>query len=180
MNPLLRSAVLCWMKLAPMRHVRVHLPYLSPRIRHLVLRKWGAEIDPTATLHTPCFVENLKPLPVGGRLHVGPGAYIGGHALLDLKGGIRIGANVTIAWRITITTHFDVGKSSIQALSPPAVAPVTIGDNVYIGSNVTLLPGVTLGEGCMIAAGSVVTHDVPPGMLAAGVPAKVIKKVGEK
>ena len=55
--------------------------------------------------------------------------------------------------------------------------PFYIEKNVWIGANVTVLPGVTIGKGSIIAAGAVVTKDVPANMIAAGVPAKVIRKV---
>ena len=55
--------------------------------------------------------------------------------------------------------------------------PVTIGNNVWIGGNVTILPGVTIGDNTTIGAGSVVTHDVPEGVVAAGNPAKIIKRI---
>lgn len=54
---------------------------------------------------------------------------------------------------------------------------IHLGKNVWIGANVTVLPGVTIGEGVIIAAGAVVTKDVPANMIAAGVPAKVIREV---
>ena len=55
--------------------------------------------------------------------------------------------------------------------------PIHIGKNVWLGANVTVLPGVTIGDGSIIAAGAVVTRDVPENMIAAGVPAKVIRAV---
>lgn len=54
---------------------------------------------------------------------------------------------------------------------------VSIGDDCWIGGHVTILPGVTIGEGCTIAAGSIVTKDVPPFSVAMGQPARVVKKV---
>jgi len=57
------------------------------------------------------------------------------------------------------------------------IAPVVIEDDVFIGMNCLVLKGVTLGRGCVVGAGSVVTRDVPPGMVAAGNPAKVIGEV---
>ena len=54
--------------------------------------------------------------------------------------------------------------------------PVTIGDDVWIGDRVTILPGVEIGNGCIIAAGAVVTHSIPAYSIAAGVPARVIRK----
>ena len=55
--------------------------------------------------------------------------------------------------------------------------PITIGDDCWLGANVTVLPGVTIGKGCTIAAGAVVTKDVPEYSVAMGVPARVVKKV---
>ena len=57
--------------------------------------------------------------------------------------------------------------------------PITVGDDVWFGGNVTVLPGVTIGDGAVIAAGSVVTRDIPAGMLAAGCPCRPIRPAGE-
>jgi acetyltransferase-like isoleucine patch superfamily enzyme len=57
------------------------------------------------------------------------------------------------------------------------VAPICLEDNVWISSNVTVLPGVTIGSGAVIGAGAVVTHDIPPGVLALGVPARVVRSI---
>ena len=55
--------------------------------------------------------------------------------------------------------------------------PITVGNNVWLGGNVTVCPGVTIGDGAVVGAGSVVTHDIPAGVLAAGNPCQVIKKI---
>lgn len=55
--------------------------------------------------------------------------------------------------------------------------PIKVGDNCWFGANVSVMPGVTIGSGCVIAAGAVVTKDIPDNSLAAGVPAKVIKTI---
>ena len=55
--------------------------------------------------------------------------------------------------------------------------PIKVGDNCWFGANVSVMPGVTIGSGCVIAAGSVVTSDIPDNSLAMGVPAKVVKKI---
>jgi acetyltransferase-like isoleucine patch superfamily enzyme len=59
-------------------------------------------------------------------------------------------------------------------------APIKLGKNVWIGSNATILSGVTIGDWAVVAAGAVVTKDVPPYTIVGGVPAKIIKRVNEK
>ncbi|WP_343206255.1 DapH/DapD/GlmU-related protein [Arthrobacter yangruifuii] len=56
-------------------------------------------------------------------------------------------------------------------------APITIGRNVWLGSNVTVLPGISIGDDSVVAAGAVVTRDIPPRSLAVGAPAKVIRSL---
>jgi len=93
---------------------------------------------------------------------------------------VRIGNHVTLAAGVRFITHD--GAVDILRLEDPeldVVAPVIIGDNVFVGTNALLLPGVTIGNNCVIAAGSVVTRDIPDGQVAAGVPARCIKTVAE-
>ncbi|MNW69701.1 Galactoside O-acetyltransferase [compost metagenome] len=59
------------------------------------------------------------------------------------------------------------------------VFPITVGNNVWIGGNVCVLAGVTIGDASIIGAGSVVTKDIPSGVIAAGNPCKVIRKITE-
>jgi lipopolysaccharide O-acetyltransferase len=99
-------------------------------------------------------------------------------------GAIEIGNRVLIASRVFITDHNHgsyTGEAQDSPLSPPATrklsfAPVRIEDDVWIGENVSVLPGVTIGRGAVIGTGSVVTRDVPAFCIAAGVPARVIKR----
>lgn len=58
--------------------------------------------------------------------------------------------------------------------------PINVGDNVWIGANVSVLPGVTIGSNTIIGAGSVVNKDIPEGVIAAGIPCKVIRKITEQ
>ena len=88
---------------------------------------------------------------------------------------------ITIGNRVTITnamilTHDD---SAVICLGQRRAAPVNIGDDVFIGWNSLLLPGVCVGSNCNIGAGSVVTHDIPSNIIAAGVPARVIGTMPE-
>lgn len=91
--------------------------------------------------------------------------------------GITIGKDCAISWNCTILDCDKHRMSFDGAAFEPNSAPVVIEDHVWIGCNVTILKGVTIGTGAVIAAGSVVVHDIPAHMLAAGVPAKPIKPV---
>lgn len=111
----------------------------------------------------------------GKNIHVGRNVFINTGCTMQDQGGIFIGNGVLLGHRCTIATlNHDLDPARRQDLLP---APVHIGDNVWIGTNVTILPGVTIGENAVIAAGAVVAKDVPANMVAAGVPAKVIRSV---
>lgn len=93
---------------------------------------------------------------------------------------VRIGDNVFIAPNVGIYTAghpLDVAQRN-QGLE--YARPVTIGNNVWIGAGVSILPGVTIGDGVVIGAGSVVTKDIPAGMLAVGNPCRVIREIAGK
>jgi len=87
---------------------------------------------------------------------------------------IEIGDDVTIAPRVYILAH---DASTKIHLGFTRVAPVKIGSRVFIGAHAIILPGTTIGDDCIIGAGSVVSRDIPAGMIAAGNPAKVIGSV---
>lgn len=97
--------------------------------------------------------------------------------LLLAKDRIELGENSTLAYGVTILTHADPNgpKNKLSKLYPPKQAPVIIGHDCWIGANATILPGVAIGDFSIVAAGSVVTKDVPSGVVVAGNPA-VIKK----
>jgi len=84
---------------------------------------------------------------------------------------VSIGRDVAISENVTIR---DSDNHRIEGSASPTTAPSTIGDHVWIGINSTILKGVTIGNGAVIGANSLVTRDVPPGALAAGVPARVL------
>lgn len=89
---------------------------------------------------------------------------------------ITIGNHVTITGNVRFITH-DGGVWVLRPSMPDidVIAPVSIGDNVFIGVSTIVMPGVSIGNDCVIGAGSVVTKDVPDGSVAAGVPAKVLR-----
>lgn len=100
------------------------------------------------------------------------------------KDKIEIGENSALAYGVSIITSADPNGeyNALGALYPAMTAPVIIGKDVWGGANSTILPGVTIGDFSVVAAGSVVTKDVPCGCVVAGVPAvvkKQIKKLSE-
>ena len=108
---------------------------------------------------------------------------IGDHTRIGLHntiiGPVTIGSHVNLAQGITVTAlnhNFEDAEKRID-VQGVSTTPVTIEDDVWIGANAVILPGVHIGNHCVVAAGAVVTKDVPPHSLVAGVPAKIIKQI---
>lgn len=101
------------------------------------------------------------------------------NCFLLAKDKIIIGENSTLAYQTTILTNaYPNGPyNKLIKIYPRVTAPIIIGDNSWIGARSIILPGVTIGNFCVIAAGSVVTKDVPDYTVVAGVPAKPVKKL---
>ncbi|MED3939484.1 acyltransferase [Priestia megaterium] len=108
----------------------------------------------------------------GAVLELGSG-YINYNTNIACFNKIKIGNNVVFSENVTIR---DSDNHYLDYPDYQMSKPIEIGDNVWIGMNVTILKGVKVGNGAVIAAGSIVTRDVPRNCLVAGVPAKVIKK----
>jgi acetyltransferase-like isoleucine patch superfamily enzyme len=120
----------------------------------------------------------IQELGVG--IDVGDNSAIGAYSFLGGQGGIRIGKNVIMGPKVNIFSEdhgFDDLEKPIR-LQPTRRQGVMIDDNCWIGANSTIVDGVHIHSGCVIAAGSVVTKDVPANSIAGGVPAKVIRARG--
>ena len=108
---------------------------------------------------------------------------IGDHTRVGLHntiiGPVTIGSHVNMAQGITVTALNHNFTDTEKRIDEQGVStsPVTIEDDIWIGANATILSGVKIGQHSVIAAGAVVTKDVPPHSLVAGVPAKVIKQI---
>lgn len=109
---------------------------------------------------------------------IGEGTWIGAFTLIDGSGGLTIGRGCDISCGAHIYTHSTV-RRCVSGRTHAAVdrAPVSIGDRVFIGANAVVMMGVTIGESAVVAAGAVVTRDVPPFTVVGGVPARRIGRV---
>ena len=111
------------------------------------------------------------------RIKIGKGSIIGDNAILDGRNGITIGENVVFASDVKIWTEQHDHRDPWFRCETQEHKPVIIDDRAWIGSHTVILHSVHIGEGAVVAAGAVVTHDVPPYTIVAGIPAK---KVGER
>lgn len=106
---------------------------------------------------------------------LGGGTIIGDNAILDARGGLVFGRNVNLSSNVSIYTLQHDHRDPVFNCTK-LDAKVTIGDRVWLGSNCIVLPGVTIGEGAVCCAGCVVTKDVEPYTVVAGIPARKVNE----
>lgn len=136
-----------------------------------ILVKSGGELDiDNFQIHSGCTVVVMN----GGHLSFGSDGYLNRNATIVCSNEITIGKNVAIAQNVIIRDS-DIHHVIVDDKELPNSSPIYIGNNVWIGTAALILKGVTIGDGAIIAAGAVVTKDVPNNCLVAGNPAKVIK-----
>ena len=117
-------------------------------------------------------------------VRIGEHVFIGLDTYLDCQFPelITIEDDVTISFRVTVVVHDDARR--MDRIEPGAgdgtVAPVRLRRGCYLGAGCLVLPGVTVGERAVVASGAVVTRDVPPETVVAGVPARAIRRIGPR
>lgn len=116
----------------------------------------------------------------GNRTHVGNDVYANFNLVVVDDIDVTIGNNVMFAPNVTISATGHPVHAELRIHGEQFSFPVHIKDYVWIGSNVVILPGITIGEGSVIGAGSVVTRDVPAGVVAAGNPCRVLRSITER
>ena len=167
---------------------RWYIRLLAPLYQH---RAWSSKVYWSVRMDTPpyrrfwlgrksvvesyCCINNAV-----GDVTIGDHTRIGIHC--TVIGPVCIGNNVNLAQGITVTALNHNFKDTTKRIDEQGIStkPVVISDDVWIGANAVILPGVTIGRHVVVAAGAVVTKDVPDNCVVGGVPAKVIKEIREK
>ncbi len=107
----------------------------------------------------------------GAVISIGDGSFVNHRSDIVAHERVTIGRKCLLAWDVQV-----LDSDSHRVDGAPHTAPVRIGDRVWVGCRATVLKGVTVGDGAVVAAGSVVTNDVPPRALVAGNPARVVRE----
>lgn len=138
--------------------------------------KINARIEPGAFIREHAVIKDNAVIMMGAVINIG--AVVGEGTMIDM--GAVLGGRATTGKNV----HVGAGAVLAGVIEPASATPVIVEDNVLIGANAVILEGVRIGEGSVVAAGSIVTEDVPSGVVVAGVPARIIKRVedvaGEK
>ncbi|ALB29793.1 DapH/DapD/GlmU-related protein [Companilactobacillus heilongjiangensis] len=144
-------------------------PHTKAETRDLVSQITNEKIDETTEIRLPFYTD------FGQNLHIGKNVYISNCSMFVDLGGIYIGDNVLIGPNVTITSvNHRTNPADRRHLS---FKSVYIHDNAWLGANVTVTPGTIIGENAIVAAGAVVTKNVPANTVVGGVPARIIKTI---
>lgn len=128
---------------------------------------FGYKVDSSFRCFPPFYTD------FGKNIKVGKGVFINSGCCFQDQGGITIGDGCLIGHQVVFATiNHDLEPDKRGNMR---FAPIVLGNNVWVGAHATILQGVTIGDGAVIAAGAVVTKDVPPKAIVAGVPAKIKK-----
>lgn len=139
------------------------------RVRELLSLLTGKPVDETVALFPPFSTDFGRNITLGKRVFINSGCRF------QDQGGITIGDDCLIGHNAVLATlNHDLAPSRRADMHP---APIRLGRNVWLGSNVTILPGVSIGDESVVAAGAVVTKDIPARSVAVGSPARVVRSV---
>jgi acetyltransferase-like isoleucine patch superfamily enzyme len=143
---------------------------MSSRVKCALMRSRGATIGARPKIWRDVWVDDYRELSIGDDVSLGKSA------MLICIGGVTIGNQVMIAHgsQIISAGHRIPSVGESMRFSGLDAAPIVIEDGAWVGAGAIVLPGVTIGKGSVVAAGSVVTKDVAPNTVVAGVPSSVI------
>ncbi len=131
-----------------------------------------ARIEPGAIIRDHVTIGDNAVIMMGAIINIG--AVIGEGTMIDM--------GAVLGGRATVGKHCHIGAGAVLAgvIEPASATPVIVEDDVLIGANAVVIEGVHIGKNSVVAAGAVVTEDVPENVVVAGCPAKIIKKKDEK
>lgn len=138
-------------------------------IRALLGELFGRPVPDTLRVFPPFYSDFGKNIHVGDNVFINACCHFQDHGGVTLGDGCQIGHNVVFA-----TLNHRLEPADRGTTYP---APIVLGRNVWVGSNATILQGVTIGDNAVVAAGAVVSRDVPANTIVGGVPARIIKGI---
>lgn len=138
-------------------------------VRALLTELMGHEVPTSLRVFPPFYTDYGKNIHVGNDVFINACCHFQDHGGVTLGDGCQIGHAVVFA-----TLNHGLCPHERRSTYP---APIILGRNVWVGANATILQGVTIGDNAVVAAGAVVTRDVPANTLVGGVPARVIKRI---
>ncbi len=135
----------------------------------LDLKNINARIEPGAVIRDRVEIGDGAVIMMGAVINIG--AVIGPGTMIDM--------GAVLGGRATVGAHCHIGAGAVLAgvVEPASATPVVVEDNVLVGANAVVIEGCRVGENSVVAAGSIVVEDVPPNVVVAGVPARVIKEM---
>ena len=164
-NELFQEAVRIGMEL----NTKYHTP---EELREIMGRLTGKQVDRSFRMFPPFYTDFGKNITIGKDVFINSGCHFQDQGGIEIGDGALIGHNVVLA-----TINHDLNPKENRKNH---YAPIKIGAHVWIGSNATVLPGVTIGDWAVVAAGAVVTRDVPAMTVVGGVPAGVLRTIQEE
>ena len=164
-NELFQEAVRIGMEL----NTKYHTP---EELREIMGRLIGKQVDRSFRMFPPFYTDFGKNITIGKDVFINSGCHFQDQGGIEIGDGALIGHNVVLA-----TINHDLNPKENRKNH---YAAIKIGAHVWIGSNATVLPGVTIGDYAVVAAGAVVTRDVPAMTVVGGVHARVLKTIQEE
>lgn len=153
--------------------LRYRIDFLASRLKW---RLMGLKMGHSVEIYGKVVIHDVS------RVSIGDNTTIGAFTVLFGSGTITIGHDVLISTNcslFSITHRTDALAQGRLYRNTRQMAPITIGNNVWIGTGCRILPGVTIGDNSIVGAGSVVTRSVPAGVVVIGVPAKIVRRLEE-
>jgi len=163
---------------SPAWHRTAHLLSLIPSLSGSIELRAGFMRASMGGVSSHCVVLQGLFITYPSNITIGDRVFINRNVFINAMAPIRIGSDVLIGPNVVINSaNHSFSRLDVPINKQPhELDPITINDDVWVGANCVITAGVTIGEGCVVGAGSVVTRSLPPGVVAAGTPARIIKK----